>query len=257
MEDRYTITLSRLTNIYSILYNNYKNVTANSVSIEDVLLVILLSGGNLEIDFKNVTTNMLSKLSELIRSLKETTNIIYTDRVSKNALGILGALKDITLIPKIGSSIEASVLVDNDYLLVPVKYKSRVGEPDFILDKDYPILQKLMSLDTNDIVDIIFSIYSYNIGVSKEKVRNFDDFNNIVQTSEEYYIRSGNTEGFILLLSNTMAFVATDYKPVDREEINNDEQKFYLVCKGNNKISNQVRLITDPKPILSMYMNMS
>ncbi|MCD8157341.1 MAG: hypothetical protein LUD77_00135 [Clostridiales bacterium] len=233
-------TIKRVTDIKSSIESNIRNNTRIPMHMSDILFIKALSGGKLRIDNRCTNSPVLyEKLQKLGEDLRAMGNVIFSTSDSANCSNLLiGDLVDAELYSGLYEPVHTTVLRNIDLLIIPDREIYRYMKNTQFSKGS--VCQKLLELDSDDIVDTVFKFNSFKtrFGGKPTAVRCTDDL-----------IRLTNEGDFIVLLSDDLAFMAAAAKT----EAGETEEHFYLINGSRNAPEKIKRL--DDYSILSLYIS--
>lgn len=233
---------SRISNIKQIVYENINGHKRTPLCISDILLVQLLTGGAVKIDNRSVDSPIIyQKLLMLEENLSTMSNVIFSTATGTNGTNLLlGDLVDVALYSGTSDVVHTTLLRNIDFLIVPDSEIYRSMQNTKLAKGS--VCQKLLALNTSDIVDIVFKIKSFKSRMNSNPtpIRCTDDLVDVT-----------NEGDFILLLHNDLAFMVATIENDDGES----EQCFYIIS-GRDGTTEPVQK-QDSYAILGLYISIS
>lgn len=232
----------RISNIISVVKNNIENHERKPLCISDILLIQLLTGGTVKIDNRSVDSPFIyNKLLRLESNLSSMSNVIFSNATGTNGTNLLlGDLVDVALYSGNSNPVHTTLLRNIDFLIVPDSEVYRNMQNTKLAKGS--VCQKLLALNSSDIVDIVFKIKSFKsrLNANPTPIRCTDDLVDIT-----------NEGDFILLLHNDLAFMVATIENDDGES----EQCFYIIS-GREGTTEPVQK-QDSYAILGLYISIS
>lgn len=254
MGTKTSVIYDRLCKIQRTIAENIDMNKSTPLSIEDILLVQLLSSGTVRIDNRGSRSEvMLDKITRIKNEIQNTNGFVFgpIQNDSTNSCNlILGELVDVRL--HIKDVTQTTTLLKNiDIVVVPDSpvYREQAEK----MWKNMTTTQKILSLSPNDIINTIFKMNTFKTRLGKVIPTEINTINDLVDVTDN--------DDFILMLSDDLAFMSATLNNIDEEgnPILDDsgepvqDQKFYLI--SNDAKSEAPIQMFDYYDILLFYIN--
>lgn len=237
------LIFERVSNIRRFVEFNIYNNERMPLPASDILLIKALTGGRLRIDNRRTDSpDLCEKLRELEAGLATAENVILSKSRDINGVNlIIGDLVSVALKSALFGPVYTSLLRNISMLIIPDKEVYRNMQQTEL--KKGSVCQKLLSLNTEDIVEAVFKINTLKLSFNKEVKRTATT----VCSTDDLADLTGDDD-FILLLHDDLAFMVATIEDENGEA----EQQFYII-NGKKEAFQSVQKLDDYS-ILSLYI---